>query len=246
MPRSFAEQADQRVGVDEEGTRHAVDRDQHDRKDDAATATSGERSDRDGVDQIGHAEQVPRDGGGAGIRFAGKPPVRDQGCKNARQDVAHSGWDREQPRQLPLEIADQEHSTENPDRLYGNQPVLWDDGNDLAEGLREEQQVSGPKGHHQRNRYPSRPHVEAEEAVSGKQHDADKPSGADDRGADRPAPPTPLVAGQRADSDVEPEQRQGRQNEQHRTFLFTTATTLWYSRVPTQLCITVLHGTNAR
>src|SRR5262249_56097986 len=92
--------------------------------------------------------------------------------------------------------------------------------------LREEEPVPGPKGQHQRNGYRARPHREAEEAVSGKQHDADKPSGEDDRRADRPAPPAPLVARQRADSDVEPDPVKGRgnrldhrlqENERHET-----------------------------
>jgi hypothetical protein len=107
-----------------------------------------------------------------------------------------------------------------------DQPVLRDGSNDLAEGPREEEQVPDPKGHHQRNRYAWRPDVQAEEVVSGKEHDADEPSGEDDRRADCPASAAPLLAWQRADSHVEPDPVKGRGNrldhclqedERHRT-----------------------------
>src|SRR5262249_16658231 len=123
------------------------------------------------------------------------------------------------------EMADEHHATENPPRLYGDQPVLRDGSDDLAEGPREEEQVPDPKGHHPRNRYAWRPDVEAEEVVSGKQHGADEPGGEDDRRADRPAPAAPLLARQRADSHVEPDPAKGRgnrldhylqENERHR------------------------------
>src|SRR6516165_2048946 len=151
MERGFAQQADQRIGMDQECARHGVGRDQHDRKDDTSSATAGERAEHDRVDQVGHAEQVPRDCRRARIWLSGNPPVGDERRKKSRQDVADARRDREDPRQLPLEISDEEHAAEDPERLDADQPMLRDAADDRAERPGGKKEVASGKRRQQRN-----------------------------------------------------------------------------------------------
>src|SRR5262249_42890761 len=99
---------------------HGVDWDQHDRKDDTSSAATCQRAEHKGVDQVGHAEQVPRDCRRARIWLSGNPPIGDERRKYPRQNVADACRDREGPRQLPLEISDDEHAAEDSERLDAN------------------------------------------------------------------------------------------------------------------------------
>ena len=62
-----------------------------------------------------------------------QPTIGDKRRKESRQDVADARRDREDPRQLPLEISDEEHAAEDPERLDADQPVLRDAADDGAE-----------------------------------------------------------------------------------------------------------------
>src|SRR5262249_29244427 len=120
--------------MDEERARHPVDRNQYDRKYNAAAPATGQRSDRHRVDEIGHPEQVPRDRWAARIGFTDEPPVCDEWRQDAGQNVANAGRNGKEPGQLTLEIPNQKHAAEDPERLDSDQPVLRNAGNDGAEG----------------------------------------------------------------------------------------------------------------
>jgi len=119
-----------------------LDRDQHDRKDNASAAATGQRADGEGVDQVSHAEQVPRDCRLARIGLSGNPPIGDKRRKESRQDVADAGLDREDSGQLPLEISDEEHAAEDSERLDADQPVLRDAVDDRAKRPGEKKEVT--------------------------------------------------------------------------------------------------------
>src|SRR5689334_9125781 len=80
--------------MDEERARHAVGRNEHDREDEAAPTAAGKRAQRHGIDQIGHAEDVPSDrsvaasamgmrGGSASLRKAPGAPSRNTPASQA-------------------------------------------------------------------------------------------------------------------------------------------------------------------
>src|SRR6516165_9979975 len=127
--------------MDEKRTRHPVDRDQHDRKYDAAATTAGQRSDRHRVDEIGHAEQVPRDRCAARIAFTDKPPVGDEWRQDAGQNVANAGWNGKDPGQLTLEIPNKKPPAENRERGDPNKPGLGKAGNEGAEGPQKKDEI---------------------------------------------------------------------------------------------------------
>src|SRR5262249_59830165 len=109
---------------------------------DTSSATAGERAEQDGVNQVGHAEQVPDDCRRARIWPSGNPPVGDERREESRQDVADARRNREDARQLLLEISDEEHAAEDPERLDADQPVLRDASDDRAERPGENKEVA--------------------------------------------------------------------------------------------------------
>jgi hypothetical protein len=83
----------------------------------------------------------------------GNPPVGDERCKESRKDVADARRDREDPRQLPLEISDEEHAAEDAERLDADQPVRRDAADDRAKRRGEKKEVASGKRRQQRNGY---------------------------------------------------------------------------------------------
>ena len=128
------------------------------------------------------------------------PPVGDERRNESRQDVADARRDREDPRQLPLEISDEEHAAENPERLDADQPVLRDATDDRAKRPGEKKEVARGKRRQQRNGYAGG--IGAEDVVCGQQHDADEPDHQHGRRSDGPAQPAGFLAREGADADV--------------------------------------------
>jgi len=93
--------------VHEERARHAVRRDEHDWEDDAAPAAGGKGAQRHGIDEIGHAEEIPRDRSAACIGLAAIPRIGNERREQSGRDVADAGRQREKTGQLAREIADQ-------------------------------------------------------------------------------------------------------------------------------------------
>src|SRR6266481_6171342 len=116
--------------MEEEGARYAVDRYQHDGKYDSSPATAGNRTEREGTDQISHAEEIPRDRSAPRVGLSRIPPIGDQRCENPGQQVADARGNRKERRQLALEVADQEHAADDSDCLYADQPMLRYSGDD--------------------------------------------------------------------------------------------------------------------
>jgi len=93
--------------VDEERSWYAVCRDEHDREHDAAPTAAGKRAQCHGIDEIGHAEEIPRDRSAARIGLASIPRIGNERREQSGRDVADAGRQREKTGQLAREIADQ-------------------------------------------------------------------------------------------------------------------------------------------
>ena len=117
--------------MEEKTSRYAVDRNDHDREHDAGVV-DGSR-DHNSIDEIGHSEQVPQDGGCSRVGFTFVPPVGNDRSEQTRQRVPNAGRNSKHTRHFTLPPPDEKDTAENPENLDPNQPVLRNGGNDGAE-----------------------------------------------------------------------------------------------------------------
>ena len=128
--------------MDQEPARHPIDRNKHGGEHDSSTTATSECTDRHGVDEIGHTEQVPGNRGAASVGFPHIPPVSDDRSEDPSQDISNTGRNRKYAWQLALNIANQEQPAEYPERLNANRPMLGNAGNDAPVRLREKKKIS--------------------------------------------------------------------------------------------------------
>src|SRR5262249_40413809 len=135
-----------------------------------------------------------------GMWPAATPPEGEERREEPRQAAPDARRNREDARQLPLEISDEEHAAEDPERLDADQPVLRDAADDRAERPGEKKEVASGKRCQQRNGYAGG--IGAEDVVCGQQHDADEPDPQHGRRPAGPAQPAGFLAREGADADA--------------------------------------------